>query len=75
MSAEKSIANTLYHGAVVSGLALGYSQLGRLLLHTAPTRLEPTGRDAGMLVFDVTAALATRDWLVKQGIIPADLMK
>jgi len=72
---EKNLINTLYHGAVVSGLALGYSQLGRMLLRTAPTRLEPTGRDVGMLVFDVTAALATRDWLVQQGILPADIMK
>jgi hypothetical protein len=72
---EKSVVNTLYHGAMVSGLTLGYAQLGRLLLSTAPPQLKPSGRDVGMLVLDVTAALATRDWLVAQGILPADILK
>jgi len=75
MSSEKSIVNTLYHGAVVGGLALAYNQIGRMVIKGAPTRLEPTARDAGMLVLDTALGLWTRDYLVKQGIIPADIMK
>jgi len=38
-------------------------------------KLDLTGRDVGMLVVDVTLAMATKDMLIKQGIIPADIMK
>ena len=31
--------------------------------------------DVGMLSVDILLAMATRDMLVKQGIIPADIMK
>ena len=72
---EKALVNTLYHGAVVGGLALAYNQLGRMLVKSAPTKLEPTARDAGMVVLDTALGLWTRDYLVKQGIIPADIMK
>jgi len=75
MSSEKSLVNSLYHGAVVGGLALAYNQIGRMLLKASPTRMEPTARDAGMLVVDTALGLWTRDYLVQQGIIPADIMK
>ena len=31
--------------------------------------------DIGMLTVDIMLAMATRDMLIKQGIIPADIMK
>ena len=38
-------------------------------------KLDPTPRDAGMLILDVALAMATKDVLIKQGIIPADIVK
>lgn len=71
----KMFVNALYHSAVVSGLAVGYSRLSRTVIGGAPPKLDLTGRDVGMLVVDVTLAMATKDMLIKQGIIPADIMK
>ena len=34
-----------------------------------------TLRDVGMVVVDVALAMATKDMLNKQGVIPADIMK
>lgn len=72
----KSIANTLYHGAVVGGLSVGYSMLAKRLMKTKPADL---GRldleDGAKITATVAAALATRDMLVQQGIIPADILK
>jgi len=71
----KMLVNALYHSAVVSGLAVGYSRLSRMVIGGAPPKLDFAGRDVGMLVVDVTLAMATKDMLIKQGIIPADIMK
>jgi hypothetical protein len=49
---EKQIVNTLYHGAVIGGLALAYNRLGRLILKAPPSKLEFNARDAGMVVAD-----------------------
>ena len=72
----KSIANTIYHGAVVGGLSVGYSVLSKRLLKIKPADL---GRldieDAVKVTTTVAAAIATRDMLVQQGIIPADILK
>ena len=71
----KMLVNALYHSAVVSGLAIGYSRLGKAFVGGPPPKLDYTPRDAGMLVVDVALAMATKDMLVKQGIIPSDIMK
>jgi len=71
----KELVNALYHGAVVSGLAIGYSRFGRMALGGQPTKLDYTPRDIGMILVDVTLALATKDMLIKRGIIPSDIMK
>ena len=34
-----------------------------------------TARDVGMVVVDVALAIATKDMVIKQGVIPADIMK
>jgi energy-converting hydrogenase Eha subunit G len=72
----KGIANTLYHGAVVGGLSVGYSMISKRLLKIKPADL---GRldveDAVKVTTTVAAALATRDMLVQQGILPADILK
>jgi len=71
----KMLVNALYHSAVVSGLAIGYSRLGKTLIGGPPPKLDYSPRDAGMIIVDVALAMATKDMLVKQGIIPSDIMK
>ena len=74
----KMIVNALYHSAVVSGLATGYAQLGKMAMGGSPPKLDftpPPPRDVGMVVLDVALAMGTKDLLIKQGIIPADIMK
>lgn len=71
----KMLGNTLYHAAVTSGLAMGYARIGKMAMGGATPKLDFTGRDVGLVVLDVAAAMATKDWLIKQGVIPADLLK
>ena len=71
----KMLVNALYHSAVVSGLAMGYSRLGKTVLGGSAPKLDFTPRDMGMVIADVALALATKDMLIKQGILPADIMK
>lgn len=71
----KMLVNALYHSAVVSGLAAGYSRLGKMVIGGASPKLDFTPRDVGMVVVDVALAMATKDMLIRQGILPADIMK
>ena len=71
----KMIVNALFHSAVVSGPAMGYTLLGKLVIGGAPPKLDFTARDVGMVVVDVALVMATKDMLIKQGVIPADIMK
>ena len=71
----KNIANDIYHAAIVGGLAIGYAKLGQMVFKGAMPKLDFTPRDMGMVVLDISAALATRDMLIKQGILPADILK
>ena len=71
----KTLVNALYHSAVVSGLAMGYARLGKVAFGGPAPKLDFTPRDIGMAVADVALALATRDVLVKQGLIPSDIMQ
>lgn len=72
----KGVVNTLYHGAVVTGLALGLAKLTKVLFKGATVpKLDLDGYDVGMMALDVSVALALRDVLVRQGIIPDSIMK
>ena len=71
----KMIVNALFHSAVVSGLAMGYARLGKMVMWGSPSKLDFTPRDVGMVILDVALAMTTKDVLIKQGIIPADIMK
>ena len=70
----KQLANLAYHAAIVSALAMGFARLGKMVLKGPTPKLDFTGFDAGMVVLDVGLAMATKDMLIKQGIIPADLL-
>ena len=69
----KMLVNVLYHSAVVSGLAIGYARLGKVAVG-GPPKLDFTPRDIGMVVVDVALAMATRDLLIKQGVLPPNIM-
>ena len=71
----KMLANAFYHSAVVSGLAIGYSRLGKMAIGGVSPKLDLMPRDVGMVIIDVALAMATKEMLIKQGIIPADVMK
>ena len=71
----KMLVNALYHSAVVSDLAAGYARLGKMAIGGSPPKLDFTPRDVGMVVVDVALAIATKDMLIKQGLIPADILK
>jgi len=75
MSDAKILVNALYHSAVVSGLAFAYARLGKMALGGQPPKLDLTPRDVGLVVADVALAMTTKDMLIKQGLIPADIMK
>ena len=72
---QKNIANDLYHAAVVGGLAVGYAKLSQMVFKAPLPRLDLTPRDAGMAILDLSAAMATKDMLIKQGLIPSDIVK
>ena len=63
----KMLVNALYHSAVVSGLAAGYAQLGKMAIGDSSPKLDFTPRDVGMVLVDVALAKATKDMLIKQG--------
>ena len=71
----KMLVNALYHSAVVSGLAAGYAQRGKMAIWGSPPKLDFTPCDVCMVVVEVALAMATKDILIKQGLIPADILK
>ena len=72
---KKEIVNMLYHAGVETVLTVGYAELGRKLLKKQPPKVDFNMGDIGMLSIDILLAMITKDTLVKQGIIPADIMK
>ena len=71
----KQIVNMLYHAGVETVLTVGYAEIGRKLLRRPPPKVDFNMADIGMLSVYIVSAMATKDMLVKQGIIPADIMK
>ena len=70
----KDIKESLYHGVVVSGLAVGYTMLGKTLLKMSPPSLGKFDIGDGIkLVAVIAAADMTKDYLVKQKIIPDNI--
>ena len=69
----KQLVNAAYHSAVVSGLSIGYAALSKKILKRATPKLDFD--DIGMVILDVGLATFTKDMLVKQGLIPDDILK
>ena len=72
----KDLGNLLYHSAVVGGLSVGYSMVARKVLKM---KVADLGRldveDGAKIIGTIALALWTQDMLVKQGIIPANIIK
>ena len=57
--------------AVISVFAVGYSMLGKKILNMAPRSIQRFNlEDTGKLVAIVAASEMTREYLVKQKILP-----
>ena len=64
---KKSIVNDLYQVAVISGLAVGYSMLGKKVLKVSPPSIQKFDlEDKGKLVAIVAASEMTGEYLIKQ---------
>ena len=73
---EKNIMNVIYHSAVISGLSVGYSMITKRLLKMKVADLDKLNlEDSVKLVAVISASIATKDFLVKQGIIPDNISK
>ena len=74
MSQKKSIINMVDHAAVISGRAVSYTMLGKSILKMRPRDMGKLNfEDSAKLVGIITASSATINYLVKQGIILADI--
>lgn len=73
---EKNIINSIYHAAVISGLSIGYSMISKRLLKMKVVDLDKLNvEDSVKLVAVISASIATKDFLVQQGIIPENINK
>ena len=68
---KKSIVNHLYQAAGISAFTVGYSMLGNKILKIAPPSIQKFDlEDTGKLVAIVAASEMTREYLIKQKILP-----
>ena len=71
---KKSIINDLYHASLVSAFAIGYSMLSKKVFKMAPPSIQKFDlEDAGKLVVIITASEMTREYLIKQKILPENI--
>ena len=66
----KDIKESVYHGAVVSALAIGYTMLGKM---SPPSLSKFDIEDGVKLVAIVALSDFTKDYLIKQKIIPNNI--
>ena len=63
----KHLKESVYHGAVVSVLAMGYTLLGKMLTKMSPPSLSKFDiEDGAKLVAIVAMSDFTKDYLIKQ---------
>ena len=68
---KKSIVNDLYQAAVISVIVVGYSVLGKKILKVSPPSIQCFDLEVtGKLVTIVAASEMTREYLIKQKILP-----
>ena len=70
----KDLKESVYHGAVVSALAVGHTMLGKTLTKMNPPSLSKFDIEDGVkLVGIVALSDFTKDYLIKQKIIPNNI--
>lgn len=69
------VANTLYHAAVLAGLAGVYSMIGKKLIKFDIGDPSKDYEAILKLTVPIVLATATRDWLIVQGLLPPDFPK
>ena len=70
----KDIKESVYHGAVISALAIGYTVLAKTLVKMSPPSLSKFDVEDGVkLVGIVALSDVTKDYLIKQKIIPNNI--
>ena len=70
----KDLKESVYHGAVVSILAIGYRMLGKTLIKMSPPSLGKFDIEGGVqLVAIVAMSNFMKDYLIKQKIIPNNI--
>ena len=70
----KDIKESVYHGAVISSLALGYAMLGKTLIKMSPPSLSKFDtEDSVKLVGIVALSDFMKDYLIKQKLIPNNI--
>lgn len=74
MSEPKNITNTLYHAAVVSGIAITSAKLMKTVLKLQTPKLAFDLEDMGLTALNIGLGMYARDLLVKNKIIPDDIM-
>ena len=68
---KKSIVNDLYQATIISVPTVGYSMLGKKILRMAPPSIRKFDlEDTGKLVVIVAVSEVTREYLIKQKILP-----
>ena len=71
---KKNIVNDLYHSTLVSSFAIGYAMLAKKIFKIAPPSIQKFDmEDVGKLVAIVAASEMTRDYLIKQKLLPETL--
>ena len=70
----KDLKESIYHGAVVSVLVIGYSMLGKTLIKMSPPSLSKFDIEDGVKLGAIIAMSDfTKDYLIKQKIIPNNI--
>ena len=70
----KDLKESVYHSAVISALAIGYTMLGETLIKMSPPSLGKFDVEDGVkLVAILAISDFTKDYLIKQKIIPDNI--
>ena len=68
---KKSIVNDLYQASLISVFAAGYSMLRKKILKLATSTIQKFDlKDTGKLVAIIAVSEMTREYLIKQKILP-----
>ena len=70
----KDLKESVYHGAIISVLAIGYTMPGKTLIKMSPPSLSNFDvEDSVKLIAIIAMSDLTKDYLIKQKIIPNNI--